>query len=129
MKRQMFGFLVMVALVVGSSACAKKAPAVSPDVQAAAQATRVIAILDVLNDAAKSMNAQTPKLLSDSATAKVVSIHQSLVQVIGAAPSGWKATVQAALGELSTAPELTAAEHAKIAPYVVVAEAALSVVN
>lgn len=127
MKRQFLGMVLLLALVGGVSACAKKAPTVSPDAQIAAQATRVLAILDVLNDAAQSMNAQNPKLLSDAAAAKVVSIHQSLVQVIGAAPTGWKATVQAALNELPK--DLTPADYQKIAPYVVVAEAALSVVD
>lgn len=128
MKQQLLSVMAALTLAVSLGACAHNpAPANSPDVQAAAQATRVIAILDVLNDAAVSMNAQTPKLLSDAATSKVVSIHQSLVQVIGASPTGWKATVQAALDELPK--DLTPADYQKVAPYVVVAEAALSVVN
>lgn len=128
MKRQLLSVMAVLALSVSLGACAHNpAPSTSPDAQIASQAQHVVAVLDVLRDAAVSMNAQTPKLLSDSATAKVVSIHQSLVQVIGAAPTGWKATVQAAFEELPK--DLSPADYQKIAPYVVVAEAALSVVN
>lgn len=117
--------VLVAALSIGVSACAKNAaPAVSPTIT---QAQKAIAVLDVLRDAAVSMNAQTPKLLSDSATSKVVTIHESLVQVIAAAPSGWQASVQAALDELPK--DLVPADYAKIQPYVIVASAALAVAH
>lgn len=127
MKRMRILATVGLAALLATAACTKKAPTTSPDVLSASQAQHAIAVLDVLRDAAVSMNAQTPKLLSDSATAKVVDIHESLVKVIAAAPSGWKATVQAALDELPKA--LAASDYAKIQPYVIVAEAALSVAS
>lgn len=123
MKRHLMLMALTLTIGLGMAACAHNAaPTVSPTIS---QAQHAIAVLDVLRDAAVSMNAQTPKLLSDSATAKVVSIHESLVQVIAAAPAGWQASVQAALDELPKG--LAPADYAKIQPYVVVAEAALSV--
>lgn len=118
--------VVLVAVALSVAGCAKNpAPTTSPAVLTMSQAQHAIAVLDVLRDAAVSMNAQTPPLLSTSATTQVVTIHDALVKVIAASPSGWQASVQAALTALPTT--ISAADYAKISPYVIVAEAALSV--
>lgn len=120
--------LLVLALVGSTTACTPKPPTTSPTPPAAVltltQAQKAIAILDVLRDTAISLNSQTPKLLSDSATAQVVTIHDALVKTIAAAPAGWQATATTALQQLKTT--LPAADYQKISPYVIVAEAALA---
>lgn len=121
--------ILVAALLVTPVACSHSAPTVSATtpVVTVTQAQKAVAVLDVLRDTAVSMNAQTPPLLSNQATAEVVKIHQSVVAAIEAAPTGWKNTVLTTLAQLQT--DLSAVDYAKISPYVIVAIAAISAIQ
>lgn len=98
------------------SACAKKAPNLTPAGQAAVVATRVVRALDVLRDTAVDASKTTPPLISPAAAQRVVVFHQAMVQTISAVPNGWQSTVLAGLTQLKDA--IPAHDYQQIAPYV-----------
>jgi hypothetical protein len=119
---QVFGmgviaFVVSIALCLGWSSCATRAPAtLSPAAQTAWYGTRVIQALDVLRDTAIAAQAQTPPLLSDAATRVIVETHRSLLETIHHLPSGWQATVGTALTDVEG--QLAPDDRAIVQPYV-----------
>lgn len=109
--------LILCLLLLSIPACAGNAqPQLTPSGQAAVTATQVIKALDVVDDTAKDLYAQTPHALSYDTTLKIVNFHESAVKVIKAAPSGWKQTVTAAIGQLQS--DLSTMDWQRIKPYV-----------
>lgn len=110
--------LLLLALLLSfAPACASNpSPSLTPVGQAAVTATQVIKALDVVRDTAVDLNAAQPPILSSKVTLQIVNFHESAVKVILAAPTGWKNTVVAALGQLQS--DLSPADYARIAPYV-----------
>lgn len=109
--------LMLVALLLSVPACAgNPPPSLTPVGQASVTATQVIKALDVVRDTASDLNATQPPILSNKVTLQIVNFHESAVKVILAAPTGWKNTVVAALGQLQS--DLSPADYARIAPYV-----------
>lgn len=113
--------LILVALLLSVPACAgNQPPSLTPVGQASVTATQVIKALDVVRDTAVDLNAVQPPILSNKVTLQIVNFHESAVKVILAAPTGWKNTVIAALGQLQS--DLSPADYARIAPYVALAQ-------
>lgn len=120
--------LLLILLLCGAPACAGKAqPQLTPVGQAAVTSTQVIKALDVVRDTAVDLNAQNPPILSKAVTLQIVNVHESAVKVILAAPSGWKATVSAALGQLQV--DLRPQDYAHIAPYVALVQTLIASVS
>jgi hypothetical protein len=115
-----FGWLVGIIFALSpmtlASCATNTPPVITPAAQAAVSATQVIKALDVVRDTAVDLNAATPPILSNKVLLQIVTFHESAVKVILAAPSGWKATVLAALGQLQT--DLSPADYQRIVPYV-----------
>jgi hypothetical protein len=112
----LLAFIVGFTLLVGASSCATHAPAnLSPEAQQAWYGTRVIKALDVLRDTAIEANAQTPPLLSEAVTRRIVQTHASALQTVRDAPRGWQMTVSTALTELER--RLPRPEAAIVHPY------------
>lgn len=122
--------LIIGITLVGLMGCQPAPPNLTPDAQAAFQASRVITVLDVVRDAAISANALAPATFSTGDTRNVVVWHQTAVKVIQAAPGGWKATVRQSLYQLTCLPAaldvptivpcvspLSASAVTKITPY------------
>jgi hypothetical protein len=108
--------VVGVLLVLAANRCASHAPAtLSPEAQRAWYGTRVIKALDSVRDAAIDAQAQTPPLLSEAVTRRIVLMHRSLLETIHQAPSGWPAIVTTALDEVERG--LPPAERAILDPY------------
>lgn len=101
-------------------ACTPPPPNLTPEATLAFKATRVVKALDILRDTAVDANAQTPPLLSEVTTRKVVTYHQSALKVIEATPSGWKPIVQAGLTEVES--NLPPPERALLGPYIALAK-------
>src|ERR1700690_709747 len=80
--------LLVLCVLIGSSACAPPPPNLTPQAAQAFQNTRVIKGLDVLRDFAIDANAATPPVLSTAVTRKVVLFHESALKIINAAGSG-----------------------------------------
>jgi hypothetical protein len=119
--------VTLLLVLLGVSRCAAHAPAtLSPAAQTAWYGTRVIKALDVLRDTAIDAQAQTPPLLSEAVTRSIVQTHRSLLETIHQAPSGWPATVTAALAELERG--LPPADRTIIHPYVELTETLLKAV-
>lgn len=120
--------ITTVVLVAGLTlvGCAKKAPAVTP-AQLTAQEQEAVSILDVLQATAQAMNQQTPKLLSDSGLKAVTQAHDTAEAALKALPTGWKASVQAAFDQLPN--DMTAAEYAKVQPFVLAAETIINLIK
>lgn len=111
--------LLLLALLLSTpmlAACPKAPPTLTPVGQASVTAAQVIKALDVVRDTAVDLNAVQPPILSNKVTLQIVNFHESAVKVILAAPTGWKNTVVAALGQLQS--DLSPADYARIAPYV-----------
>jgi hypothetical protein len=111
-RRSRFTVLILLAMLAG---CTPPPPTLSPTAQHAFQNTRVIKSLDLLRDTAIQANAQTPPLLSEATTRKVVTYHRSALLIMRASDSGWKPAVQQGLEELGK--DLPAKEAAVLAPY------------
>ena len=118
----------MLALAFLLSGCAHNVPpTLSPAAQAAFQKTRVIKGLDLLRDTAIAANAQTPPLLSESTTRRVVLAHQSALRAMQASDVGWVPVVRVAVtGVLE---QLPANESALLTPYVSLALSLLNAVQ
>lgn len=109
--------LVALTLSIGcSDGCAKAPPNLTPEASAAFRGLQVVKALDVLREVAIEANKQTPPLLSEDVTRKVVTYHQSAVKVIQASPGGWVPAVQTGLDELLK--DLPQKEKALLTPYV-----------
>ncbi len=109
--------LIACVLACSLSACSGNAqPQLTPAGQVAVSATQVIKALDVIRDTAIDLNAQVPPVLSTATTRKIVSFHESAVKTILAAPSGWKQTVTAGIGQLQS--DLAPIDWTRIKPYV-----------
>ena len=123
--------LILVLLLLSAplySGCAGNTqPQLTPTGQAAVTATQVIKALDVIRDTAIDLNAQTPPVLSNAVTLKIVNFHSSVVKVILAAPSGWKGIVQAALTQLQA--DLAPPDWQRIAPYVALVQTLLASIS
>lgn len=96
--------IVLVLILPWVSGCTPMPKPLSPEATVAFHATRVVKVLDVVRDAAIAANELVPPVISTDDTRKVVLWHKSAVQVIQAAPSGWKATVKATLYALTCHP-------------------------
>jgi hypothetical protein len=97
--------LLIVLLVIGSFGCTKQPPDLTPEAKTAFYATRVIKVLDVVRDAAIAANELVPPVISTNDTRKVVLWHKTTIQVISAAPDGWKPTVKTNIYLLTCNPE------------------------
>lgn len=102
--------------VLYGEACKHAPPNLSPRGKAAWYGMRVIKNLDLLRDTAISANAQTPPLLSEATTRKIVIAHRSAITVVHAAPNGWEDAVKVSLNEVLK--DLPPNERAVVAPYV-----------
>lgn len=108
---------VMLALCLSLAiGCVKTPPNLTPQATIAFKGTQAVKALDLLRDMAIAANAQTPPLLPEDVTRKVVLYHQSTVKVIQAAPGGWKQTAQAGLDELVN--NLSPPQRELLSPYV-----------
>ena len=107
--------------------CQAPPPNLTPQATQAFYAHRVVKGLDILRDTAIDANAQTPPLLSEATTRKVVTWHQSALKTIQAIPSGWQATVSAGLDELLK--DLPPAEANLLRPYVAMAKTLIAEVR
>jgi len=87
--------------LLGTIGCQPPPPDLTPDAQAAFQATRVVMVLDVVRDAAIAAHDQVPPLMTTNDTRSVVLWHKTAVQTIRAVPIGWKPTVMAGLYALT----------------------------
>jgi|GEM_PF-5675080 len=92
--------------------CAKKAPNLTPSAQ-------VVLDLNIALDVAKALAADNT--ITAASYAKMSTAHDQIVKLIGA--SGWQAKADAVLDALKA--DLTAAEYAKLQPYLVAARAAV----
>jgi hypothetical protein len=108
--------LLIVAFVFTVACAGTPPPTLTPIATAQFNATQIIKDIDVVRDFAIVANAQVPPVLSTAGTRIIVSFHESAVAIISASPSGWKATVTAALGQLKS--NLSAADWAIVSPYV-----------
>jgi len=124
MKSLRSGIFVVILLTAG---CATTPPNLTPAASLAFTNTRVIKGLDLLRDTAIDAQAQTPPLLSEATTRKVVEYHESALKTIHAVSSGWQATV--AIGLEETVKNLPAAEQQVLAPYVALVQALIGVAN
>lgn len=104
-----------------SEGCAKAPPNLTPEASVAFKGTQAVKALDALRDVAIAANAQTPPLLDEATTRRVVLYHQATVKVIQSSPEGWRAAAQTGLDELSGA--LGQKERALLAPYIALAKA------
>lgn len=116
-----------VGFAVAQAGCVHAPASLSPAGQQAFTNTRVLKGLDILRDFAIDANAQTPPVLSTATTRKIVTYHESTVKIIHGLPSGWKATAQTGLTELSK--DLPPAEAKALAPYLTLLATVLSEVN
>jgi len=107
-------------LTVLWAGCAPPPPNLTPEATQAFKATRVIKALDILRDAAIDANAQTPPLMPEATTRRVVLYHQSSVKIIQATADGWVPTVLAGLTELEA--NLAPPEKALLGPYIALAK-------
>lgn len=119
-------FAAILGLVFGGCAT-NEAPATSPQGQAYQKATRVVQSLDVLRDAAVSLNDVRPDLLSTDNTRLIVQFHKSAVKTIAAVPEGWKAIIAVELDNLKT--HIPDKEYLRIAPYVALTKALIEEVG
>lgn len=92
--------MVVLLLLVSVLACAKTPPNLTPEATVAFKGTQAVKALDLLRDTAISAHAQTPPLLAEDTTRRVVLYHQSTVKIIQASPSGWVPVAQTGLDEL-----------------------------
>lgn len=110
--------ILIVALASFSIAdCAHPPPTLSPVGVRAFNATRAVAILDVVRDTAIAAEAARPQLLSTASTRAVVDWHRAAVAAAGATPQGWQAAVLASLDGVERT--LAPAEKTVLAPYFV----------
>ena len=82
------------------SGCASAPPQLSPEAQIKWQGTQVIKALDTVRDMAIAANETVPPLLSTATTRKIVVYHDSALDIVHAAPSGWLRIVEVGLEEL-----------------------------
>lgn len=108
--------LLISVLLVGLVGCAKTPPNLTPEANVAFKATQAVKALDLLRDTAITANAQTPPLLSEDDTRKVVQYHQSSVKIIQTSPGGWMPAVNQGLDEVLN--NLKPGDRAMFSPYV-----------
>jgi hypothetical protein len=109
-----YPFLVLFSLV--PAACAPPPPTLTPPGIVAFQTTRVVKGLDAFRDVAIAANAQTPPLISDATTGKIVRYHQATLLTIQTIPGAWQTTAQTGLTALVAT--FSPAEQQTLAPYV-----------
>ena len=80
--------------------CASAPPQLSPEAAIAWKGTQVIKALDTVRDMAIAASATVPPLLSTATTRKIVVYHDSALDLVHAAPSGWLRIVEVGLEEL-----------------------------
>ncbi len=115
MKTFVVSLLLAVAVVSGG--CAQnKPPNLSPAASLDYERTRAAKTLDLVRDAAKDLNSQTPQLLSTATTRKVINFHTLAIKEMDTLPD-WKRAVSLALFTLSSDPSLLPAEAEKLRPY------------
>ena len=123
--------ILILVLAINLVGCQPPPPDLTPDAKLAFQATRVVAVLDVLRDGAIAANEQVPPLMTTNDTRNVVLWHKTAVQTIRAVPSGWKPAVMAGLYALTCdarvlvptapqpcTPQLAAPAVKQLTPYV-----------
>jgi hypothetical protein len=118
---------ILLAALALTVACAKTPPDLTPEASVAFKATQAVRALDILRDTAIAAHAQTPPLMPEATTRKVVLYHQSTIKVIQAAPSGWRAVTQTGLDEL--AGNLSPSDKALLAPYIALVKAVIAEVK
>ena len=114
-------------LAVLWAGCAPPPPNLTPEATQAFKATRVVKALDILRDAAIDANAQTPPLMPEATTRRVVLYHQSSVKIIQATAEGWVPAVLAGLTELEV--NLPPSERSLLGPYIALVKTILSEVT
>jgi hypothetical protein len=119
--------LFLFAAVSLTLACATVPPNLTPAATAAFKGTQVVKALDILRDTAVDANAQTPPLLSEAVTRKVVLYHQSTVKIIQASPAGWVPVAQTGLDELVK--NLAPPDKTLLAPYVALIKSVIAEVT
>ena len=122
MKLAIVAFAVILAI-----GCAKVPPDLTPEASKAFKGAQVVKALDVLRDTAIAAHAQAPPLLSEDATRKVVTYHQSVVKTLQAMPEGWVAFAQKGLDELLT--DLPSRERNLLTPYVTLVKTVIAEVT
>lgn len=110
--------LLAVALGLGApllTACAKVSPTLSPTGVSAVKATEVVHALDAARDVAKVVSDAYPTVVTPTDFQRILTVHESVVTIIGASPNGWKPTALAALDELDR--DLSVPAKQRMAPY------------
>lgn len=96
-----YRLITVLALLWALAGCgATPPPNLTPQATAAFHARRALDVLRVIRDTAVDASRQTPPLISHKTAIHVVTWHKSLVQAIGAVPSGVRNTVDTALVQL-----------------------------
>lgn len=120
----------LITIALGATvACNHAPPNLSPAAAKNFTNARVIKALDLVRDTAINANAQTPPLLSTSATRKIVNFHKFALKTIDASQSGWQSAVSVALFQLRSDPSLLPAELAVLQPEFNLAQAAIDAVK
>lgn len=110
------GLIALVLFVVAPSVgCRHAPPTLSPEATTAFQNTQIQQPLDLLRDLAVNAHAQTPPLLSEAATRKIVTYHQAAITTLHTRAQGWQATLLTGLTDLTAT--LAPAEQQLLAPY------------
>lgn len=102
--------------VLGTLGCAQVPPNLTPEASVAFQTTRAVRALDLLRDVAIAAHAQTPPVLTEATTRRVVLYHQSIVKIVQASPNGWRQIAEDGLTELVA--NLPDKERSVVSPYV-----------
>lgn len=106
---------VPILLILALAACTHAPPNLSPEASQAFVKTRVMKGLDLLRDTAIIANEQSPPLLREATTRRVVLYHRSALTIIKATDAGWQKAVAASLLELNA--NLTPEERSVLGPY------------
>lgn len=120
-------FIVFVLLLATTVACTKTPPNLTPQATVAFKGIQAVRALDILRDTAIAANAQTPPLLSEEVTRKVVLYHQATVKTIQSSVSGWQAAALTGLDGLLTS--LPPPQRALLEPYTVLIRTVLQEVT
>ena len=107
---------LIVSFGIGASGCKHSPPNLNPQARVAWYGIQTIHNLDRIRDIAIDANRQSPPLISERDTRKIVDWHTSAVKTIQASPGGWRATVEVGLNELVR--DLPPDVRALISPYV-----------
>lgn len=134
MRSQMAAVLLLsitiVACAVAAQGCGHAPPNLSPSGASAFHKAQVLHVLDLVRDTAidgNKLGDSGHPVISTTTTRRVVTWHQSALNVMSAAGTGWQAAIESGLNEVVK--DLPAAEGQVLAPYVVMVNTVLSEVS